>query len=95
MILASLLAEVATRASQLNDDKLNSLMCRLTLYEISDPYSKEYDEELSNKIKNMVFVEKEKAKIYCSDCIHNGDYPDWGCDLGKEMKEGCEFKEKE
>lgn len=43
MIFASLLGEVATRASELNDDKLNALMCRLALYEISDPYSKEYD----------------------------------------------------
>lgn len=43
MIFSAILGEVATRASELNDDKLNALMCRLALYEISDPYSKEYD----------------------------------------------------
>ena len=49
-IFASLLAQVATRASELNDDELNALMCRLSLYEISDPYSKEYDEKLTKAI---------------------------------------------
>ena len=32
-ILQSLLAQVAIRALELNDDKLNNLMLRLTLYE--------------------------------------------------------------
>ena len=49
-IFSNLLSEVATRASQLNDPKLNALMCRLALYEISDPYSREYDKEKANKI---------------------------------------------
>jgi hypothetical protein len=49
-IFAGLLGEVATRASELNDDKMNALMCRLALYEISDPYSKEYDEKLTKSI---------------------------------------------
>ena len=49
-IFATLLGEVATRASELNDPELNALMCRLALYEISDPYSKEYDEKLTKKI---------------------------------------------
>lgn len=44
-IFSKLLADVATRASELNDDKLNALMCRLALYEISDPYSKDFDEK--------------------------------------------------
>jgi hypothetical protein len=45
-IFASLLNEVAIRASQLNDPKLNSLMMRLTLYEMADPESKHYDKKL-------------------------------------------------
>lgn len=49
-IFANALSEVAERASELNDDKLNSLMCRLALYEISDPYSSEYNSELINEI---------------------------------------------
>jgi hypothetical protein len=52
-IFAHLLGEVATRASELNDPELNALMCRLALYEISDPYSKEYDDKLTKKIINQ------------------------------------------
>lgn len=41
---ANILAEVADRASELNDPKLNALMCRLALYAVADPYNKEeYD----------------------------------------------------
>ena len=49
MIFASILGEVAKRASELNDDKLNALMCRLALYEVADPYSKDYDAELTRE----------------------------------------------
>jgi hypothetical protein len=49
MIFARLLEEVADRAIKLNDGKLNALMCRLTLYECADPYSKDYDEKLTKK----------------------------------------------
>jgi hypothetical protein len=51
MIFASILGEVAYRASELNDPKLNSLMARLALYEITDPYSKEYD---ANKTRELI-----------------------------------------
>ena len=56
-IFAGLLGQVATRASELNDPELNALMCRLALYEISDPYSKEYDEKLTKQI-----IKKGKRK---------------------------------
>ncbi len=49
-IFADILYEVATRASELNDDKLNALMCRLSLYEISDPYNNAFDRELFHKV---------------------------------------------
>ena len=39
------LHDVATRASQLNDPILNKLMCDLTLYEVSDPESTDYNKE--------------------------------------------------
>jgi hypothetical protein len=45
-ILVGLLAEVAQRAIELNDEKLNKLMVLLTLYEQSDPNSKDYDSKL-------------------------------------------------
>ena len=43
-----LLIMVAERASEINDDKLNALMCRLALYEQSDPYSEHYDAEMTD-----------------------------------------------
>jgi hypothetical protein len=48
-IFARILAEVGERAAEINDDKLNALMCRLAIYEASDPYNKNYDAELTNK----------------------------------------------
>ncbi len=42
-ILGKLLAEVATRASELNDVELNKLMIQLTLYSVADPSSDDYD----------------------------------------------------
>jgi len=49
-IFASILAEVGDRASEINDAKLNALMCRLAIYEISDPYNPNYNSELVNEI---------------------------------------------
>lgn len=48
-IFGRLLAEVGERASELNDPKLNALMCRLAIYEESDPYNENYNEELTLK----------------------------------------------
>jgi hypothetical protein len=47
-IFGTILAEVGERASELNDPKLNALMCRLAIYEVADPYNKEYNSELTN-----------------------------------------------
>ncbi len=49
-IFSGILAEVGQRASELNDPKLNALMCRLAIYSISDPFSGEYDSKLTNEI---------------------------------------------
>lgn len=49
-IFGQILHEVATRASELNDPKLNALMVRLTLYEIADPESPEYNKALCDQI---------------------------------------------
>jgi hypothetical protein len=54
-IFKCVLGEVAQRALELNDPKLNALMCRLALYEQSDPYSKDYNEELTNKTINQFY----------------------------------------
>jgi len=42
-ILQHILSEVARRAIELNDKELNKLMIRLSLYEISNPKSKDFD----------------------------------------------------
>lgn len=47
-ILQNILGEVALRASELNDPKLNALMMRLALYEISDPEQPQYDADFVN-----------------------------------------------
>ncbi|MCJ7425005.1 hypothetical protein MUP01_12175 [Candidatus Bathyarchaeota archaeon] len=43
LIFRDLLHQVAVRASQLNDPKLNALMIRLTLYAIANPDEADYD----------------------------------------------------
>lgn len=49
-ILASILSDVGERAAELNDPKLNALMCRLTIYSISDPTAPDYDPEAVREI---------------------------------------------
>lgn len=51
-IFARILAEVGDRASELNDPKLNALMCRLAIYEVADPYNKNFDKNLTNDTIN-------------------------------------------
>ena len=49
-LLGMLLAEVGERAAELNDPELNRLMCRLTIYSVADPASKDYDPKVVNKL---------------------------------------------
>ncbi len=51
-IFANILSKVAERASEIDDKKLNSLMARLALYEVTDPYSKEFDQKITDKLIN-------------------------------------------
>jgi hypothetical protein len=46
-IFQDLLAQVATRAIELDDEKLNKLMVRLTLFEQADPASPHYSKEIT------------------------------------------------
>lgn len=55
---AMLLTQVSVRASQLNDPILNDLMCKLSLYEIADPYSKDYDPEKVEEIEKLSLLKK-------------------------------------
>lgn len=54
-IFKDLLVAVGERAAELNDPKLNALMCRLAIYAESDPYSSEYNEELTNKTIDAIY----------------------------------------
>lgn len=51
-IFQSILKQVAERAIELNDPKLNSLMLRLALYDTANPSSKDFDPEFINEYIN-------------------------------------------
>ncbi len=50
----NILAEIAKRAEELNDPKLKLLCCRLTLFEISDPESKDYNPDIFKILEQEV-----------------------------------------
>jgi len=54
-ITYSILREAATRAMELQDEKLIAIFCRLALYEEADPYSDNYDEKAVKEIVNRHF----------------------------------------
>lgn len=58
-IFGTLLYEVGERARELNDPKLNALMCRLVIYEQADPESKEYNPEGISQLMKEVYPELE------------------------------------
>lgn len=51
-IFCETLAKVGQRAGELNDPQMNALMCRLTIYSVSDPTSEDYNAELTQQIIN-------------------------------------------
>ena len=62
-IFSLVLAEVSQRCLELNDPILNGLMCRLALYEQSDPYSKEFNQAMTDytidEYKKQIILKKE------------------------------------
>jgi len=61
-IFGRILSEVAERAIELNDPKLNQLMCRLALYEQSDPYSPNYDKKKTDYVLSEEYIIKNTKK---------------------------------
>ena len=61
-IFGKILANVATRASQLNDPILNKFMCQLTLYEVADPYSNAYDKKVVEEVFKKAALIQENGK---------------------------------
>lgn len=49
-IFARLLGQVAARAIELDDEELNKLMMRLTLYDQADPMAEGYDPALVDQL---------------------------------------------
>ncbi len=60
IILLAILHEVAERAIELNDDKLNVLMIRLTLYSCADPLCEDYDEKRVKEILSKAIRPKSE-----------------------------------
>ena len=58
-ITYGILQQVAQRALELDDPKLNILMCRLAMYSFSDPYDKDYNGKVLAAVKSG----KSLAKI--------------------------------
>jgi hypothetical protein len=52
-IFGKLLAAVGERAAELNDPKLNMLMCRLAIYTVADPCSPDYDAKAVKRIEKL------------------------------------------
>ena len=56
------LDSVATRASELNDPILNKLMCDMALYEVANPSSKEYNQEILDEVYQKAREQRIKEK---------------------------------
>lgn len=49
-IFGDILAKVGERSAELNDPKLNALMCRLAIYSVADPESPDYDAAMVRQV---------------------------------------------
>ena len=60
-IFGNILHEVAGRSAEINDPELNALMCRLALYEVSDPNHPNYDQCIvDSAYKNAKLAKESK-----------------------------------
>ena len=57
------LGSVATRASQINDPILNKIMCDMTLYEVADLSSPEYDAKVISEVYRKAKEQREMEAI--------------------------------
>lgn len=57
IIFRSILAEVAQRAIELKDTRLNLLMVRLTLYECADPLCEGYNPDIVEQLEEALKLE--------------------------------------
>lgn len=61
-ILRELLCEVAQRAIEIDDPKLNSLMCRMALYSVSDPQDADFNSKICEDTIKMGVSTTEKGE---------------------------------
>lgn len=59
-IFGNLLHQTASRAAELNDPKLNALMCQLALYAVADPSQKEFDITVVNRVITKGYAKTDK-----------------------------------
>ncbi len=57
------LYELAELSQKINDPRLHLWFCEMTLYEQADPYSKDYDSEIFNKLKAEIKKLENGKKI--------------------------------
>ena len=60
-IFRLMLADVAQRCIEINDDKLNLLMMRLTLYDCADPLSENYNPAIIEQLEQKLEAEQNTA----------------------------------
>jgi len=60
MEVSEILSQIADRTRELNDTKLKLLCCRLTLFEIADPESKEYNRDVFRILENDIRKEESE-----------------------------------
>jgi hypothetical protein len=79
-IFQDLLRQVADRAVEINDEKLNCLMIRLTLYDNADPASPDYSE-------CMRYLDEYEAPHYCPGCSFKCMASDCDCRCHEEIRD--------
>lgn len=55
-VLRNFLIQIAERASEINDTKLNAIMAQMALYDRCDPYSKDYDSDFTKALINKKYM---------------------------------------
>lgn len=75
-IFKNVLVELTAEAIRIDDDRLNAIMMRLTLYDQGDPYSKDYQPDAAEMIKKARTEELDLPDHRILDQLHL-DEPDW------------------
>ncbi len=72
-IAALILHELAARASEINDDQLNGILCRLALYDVSDPNYSGYNPDYTSEAINGSFMAKAMDRLTAKDMSNDSE----------------------